>query len=223
MLVYKEIQMRTVRLATVIIMAMVIGTFFCSCNVSGGSDSYGASASQTSVQASDSISEETVYENEEENTAKAKAVLSGSRLTFYYDQEDHAKEGTVYEVSSTGYNVKGAPWKDSNFIIAKFDASCQDWTPENLSFFFSGCVSVVSIDCTNLNTSNTTAMIRMFNNCSSLVSVDLRGFDTSKVENMDNMFRNCVSLITADIRHFNQTAVDASCGMFTGCSANVIR
>ena len=89
-----------------------------------------------------------------EKGIRAQAVLRGTQLTFYYDDKDHNTEGKVFEVSSKGYGVKGAPWANSGFVTASFDESCKDWNPTSMVFFFSGCTRVVSIDCTNLNTAS---------------------------------------------------------------------
>ena len=204
------------KLVTLLMMviALTMGIMFCSCNAAGGSDYYEAPA-QTSIQASES----NTAVSAEDNGPKAKAVLSGSRLVFYYDTEDHSGEGTVYEVSSTGYTSEGAPWMNSGFIMARFDESCKNWHPESLAYFFSGCAYAVSIDCTNLNTAQTTSMVRMFNNCFSLVSVNVSGFDTSNVKSMNHMFRNCMTLISVDISNFDAASIDRSHGMFIGCSA----
>ena len=201
-------------------MALVMVSMLCSCNAAGGSDSYEAPAAHVSEQNSESV----VIDNQEtESPFKAKAVLSGSCLTFYYDDKDHSAEGKVYPVSSEGYNSKGNPWKDAKFYIVKFDDSCKEWAPESLAYFFSDCGSAISIDCTNLNTANVTSMNRMFNNCSSLVAVNMTSLDTSKLENMSNMFRNCITLISADLRNFRAEAIDGSYGIFTGCNASVTR
>ena len=202
--------------AMMMVMALVMGIMFCSCNAAGGSDYYEAQP-QTSIQASESKT--TVPA--EDNGPKAKAVCSGLRLTFYYDTKDHAGEGTVYEVSSTGYNSQGTPWMNCGFIMASFDSSCQNWNPESLAYFFSNCTDAVSIDCKNLNTSCTTNMSRMFNNCTSLVSVDMRNLDTAKVEKIDCMFRHCTTLLAADLSIFSPETVSGSYGIFTGCNASV--
>ena len=209
--------MKKVRLtAIMMVMALAMGALFCSCNAAGGSDYY-----ETPAQASIQASEPQTAVPVEYNGPKAKAVCSGSRLTFYYDTEDHTGEGTVYEVNSDGYNSQGTPWMNSGFIMATFDASCQNWSPESLAYFFSNCTDAVFIDLTNLNTSCTTNMSRMFNNCTSLVSVDMNGLDVSKVEKIDNMFRHCTTLLAADLSIFNPETVSGSYGIFTGCNASV--
>ena len=134
---------QTIKLRAV---ALVMAAVFCSCNASGGSDSYEAATSQAATP----TATVTVQEPADNAVAeiRAQAVLRGTNLTFYYDDKDHNTEGTVYEVSSKGYGVKGAPWATSGFITASFDSSCQEWNPTSMIFFFSGCTKAVSIDCT---------------------------------------------------------------------------
>ena len=113
-----------------------------------------------------------------------------SHLTEHMKQnrKDHSTERTVYEVSSTGYGVKGAPWAFSGFTAASFDESCRDWNPTSMVFFFSGCSKAESIDCTNLNTASVADMSCMFQKCRALQSLDLTGFDTA---NVIEMYRLC--------------------------------
>ena len=202
--------------------AAVMSVFFCSCNAAGGSDSYEVSSHESVSQASTSTPQPSVPQKL--TGLCAKAVLSGTQLTFYYDDKDHASEGTVYAVSDTGYGPKGSPWKNSGFTSASFDDSCKAWNPSSLVFFFSGCTSVENIDFNNLNTVSVVDMSCMFKKCSSLKALDLTGFDTGNVIEMYRMFYECSALesITVD-SSFNQKAAEIqSHGMYDGCTAQVI-
>ena len=145
-------------------------------------------------------------------------------LTFYYDDKNHNSEGTVYEVSSKGYGVKGAPWAASGFTAARFHESCLAWNPTSMIFFFSGCTKAESIDCTNLNTASVIDMSCMFQKCRALSSLDLTGFDTSKVIEMYRMFNECGVLqsITVDSSFIQKTAEAGSYEMYRLCPAQII-
>ncbi len=204
------------------VMALIMAAAFCSCNASGGSDSYEntAPATKTNVQAQSSNSQTPAVVR----GICAKAVLRGTELTFYYDDKDHETEGTVYEVSSKGYGVKGAPWAASGFTTARFDDSCQNWNPTSMIFFFSGCTKAVSIDCTNLNTASVVDMSCMFQKCRSLASLDLTGLDTAKVIEMYRMFNECGVLqsITVNSSFIQKAAETGSYEMYRLCPAQII-
>ena len=47
----------------------------------------------------------------------------------------------------------------------------------------------------------------MFEKCISLISLNLNNFDTSSVTTMDGMFQQCSSLISLDLSSFNTSSV----------------
>ena len=204
-------------------MALVMGIAFCSCNAAGGSYSYDTTPSKAAVPATADHVQET--EVKAVNTeVRAQAVFRGTHLTFYYDNKDHNTEGTVYEVSSKGYGVKGAPWARTGFITASFDSSCQEWNPTSMIFFFSGCTKAVSIDCTNLNTASVIDMSCMFQKCRSLSSLDLTGFDTTNVIEMYRMFNECgvLNSITVNSAFIQKASETGSYEMYRLCPAQII-
>ena len=204
-------------------MALVMAVTLCSCNAAGGSDSYEAATSQAATPTA-TVKVQEPAEKAGGAEVKAQAVLRGTKLTFYYDDKDHNAEGTVYEVSSKGYGVKGAPWATSGFLTASFDESCKDWTPTSMIFFFSGCTKAVSIDCTNLNTASVMDMSCMFQKCRSLSTLDLTGFDTSNVIEMYRMFNECGVLqsITVNSSFIQKASQLGSYDMYRLCPAEVI-
>ena len=89
----------------------------------------------------------------------------------------------------------------------------------DMSWLFSGCSSLDSLDLSNFNTSNTTSMREMFSNCSGLTSLDLSSFDTSNVTIMIDMFSTCCGLTSIDLSSFNTSSVTNMLQMFYGCSS----
>ena len=71
-----------------------------------------------------------------------------------------------------------------------------------MSWMFSFCCSLSSLDLSNFNTQNVKYMDTMFYGCSSLLSLDLSNFNTQNVEHMDSMFYGCSSLSYLDISSF---------------------
>ena len=201
-------------------MALVMAAALCSCNAAGGSDACDAATSQAAPKAAVKVQE--VAQKAAET--RAQAVLRGTQLTFYYDSKDHSTEGTVYEVSSKGYGVKGAPWAASSFLTASFDESCRDWNPTSMVFFFSGCTKAVNIDCTNLNTASVVDMSCMFQKCRSLETLDITGFDTTNVIEMYRMFNECGVLqsITVDPSFIQNAGKAGSYDMYRLCPAEVV-
>ena len=205
------------------VMALAMAAALCSCNAAGGSDAYEATPSKATV-ATAATATQAPAAKTVNTEIRAQAVLRGTHLTFYYDNKDHNTEGTVYEVSSTGYGVKGAPWASAGFATASFDSSCQDWNPTSMVFFFSGCTKAVSIDCTNLNTASVVDMSCMFQKCRSLQSLDITGFDTASVIEMYRMFNECGALqsITVDSSFIQNAGKAGSFEMYRLCPAQII-
>ena len=172
-------------------------------------------------------------------------VLSADKtvVTFYYDIYKDTRDGTIMEI--TGYYQ--APWWDYRGSIKSvvFDASfgvypsltstakwfegCFNLTTitgihnlktyfvKDMSYMFSGCKSLTSIDVSGLNTSNVMNMSNMFNACSGLTSLDVSGFDTSNVMTMLSMFYACSDLTSLDVSNFNTANVRYMEEMFGNC------
>ncbi|MEH2871073.1 BspA family leucine-rich repeat surface protein [Segatella copri] len=88
----------------------------------------------------------------------------------------------------------------------------------DMSYMFSGCTNLTSLDVTKFNTANVTNMSDMFGNCSALTSLDVSKFNTVNVTNMGRMFYNCSALISLDVTNFNTEKVTYMVYMFSGCS-----
>ena len=70
----------------------------------------------------------------------------------------------------------------------------------NMSYMFSKCSSLNSLNLSNFNTNNVKYMSEMFSNCSSLTSLNLSNFNTNNVKNMSGMFYNCSSLTSLNTK-----------------------
>ena len=81
-------------------------------------------------------------------------------------------------------------------------------------FYNGGAMSAMkNMDLSNLNTSRTTIMSRMFRNLP-LKEIDVSGFDTSAVTDMDYMFYNCTALQTLDLSEWKVPALKTMYMMF---------
>ena len=150
---------------------------------------------------------------------EAYAVYSPSRiLTFYYDDEQSSRSmyGTVYSVGFGSWTIN-----NSNLDGVIFDSSFAYYKPTSTANWFANSPSLLSVEGLEyLNTSEVTDMSYMFSGCSSLTSLDLRGFDTGKVTNMNSMFYGCSSLVTIKVGDGWTTAkVTNSDYMFYDCTS----
>jgi surface protein len=62
-------------------------------------------------------------------------------------------------------------------------------------------------------------MSYMFTDCKSLSSLDLSNFNTDNVCFMDDMFSGCESLTYLNLSNFNTQKVSDLWGIFAGCSS----
>ena len=88
----------------------------------------------------------------------------------------------------------------------------------DMSYMFTSCSGLTSLDLSGFNTSAVTSMSYMFAYCSGLTSLDLSGFNTSAVTNMESMFESCSGLTSLDLSGFNTSAVTSMSRMFASCS-----
>ena len=177
---------------------------------------------------------------------KAYAVLDGSTLTFYFDDQRSSRTGTTYDLN-TENNTPG--WYDyrTSVTTVVFDPSFADARPSscfswfvmfnlnsitgleylntsavtNMMQMFMGC-PLESIDVSHFNTANVTAMGGMFYQCSNLKSIDLSSFNTNRVDDpyggFNLMFSNCTSLTNLDLSNFTFASVASTDYMLYGCS-----
>ena len=85
---------------------------------------------------------------------------------------------------------------------------------------FSGCVNLVTVDLTGIDTSNVTSMEKTFQQCLKLKNIiGITEFDTSKVTEMRNMFYNCQELEVLDLSSFDTSKVNSISFLFSNCSS----
>jgi len=89
----------------------------------------------------------------------------------------------------------------------------------DMSFMFSKCASLHTVDLGSFNTANVTDMQGMFSDCGSLDSVNLSSFNTANVTDMEGMFYYCSSLKSLDLCAFNTSKLEDTKQMFAYCSS----
>ena len=88
-----------------------------------------------------------------------------------------------------------------------------------MSYMFSKCQTLLSLDVTNFNTEKVTNMSFMFSKCQTLTSLDVSKFNTANVSDMSDMFSGCLKLTSLDVSKFNTVNVMNMSGMFSDCDA----
>ena len=83
---------------------------------------------------------------------------------------------------------------------------------------FYDCISLISLDLSNFDTSLVTNMKELFYNCIKLTSLNLENFDTHLVNDMENMFYGCSSLLSLSLANFETSNANNMKSMFFGCS-----
>ncbi|MBQ2166315.1 MAG: BspA family leucine-rich repeat surface protein, partial [Bacteroidaceae bacterium] len=150
---------------------------------------------------------------------EAYAVLSGTSLTFYYDNNKASRSGTKYDLS---HNSNSEPqWYGKRTSITKvtFDPSFADARPTDTSFWFCEMSRITGINgLSNLNTSEVTDMSSMFESCTKITSIDLSTFNTEKVEYMNSMFYKCTGLTSLDLSAWKLPKLYSMAFMFYQCS-----
>ena len=128
-------------------------------------------------------------------------------------------------------DIKGIEYLNTEKVtnMSYMFSSCKALTSLNLSNFntekvtdmqgmFKECSNLTSLDLSNFNTKNVTDMNGIFYGCTKLESLDLSNFNTAKVAKMNYMFNNCYALTSLDLRKFNTAKVTKMDYMFNGCS-----
>ena len=87
-----------------------------------------------------------------------------------------------------------------------------------MTYMFSDCTNLTSLDLSHFNTSNVTNMTSMFSGCKSLTSLDVSNFDTTNVTNMASIFSGCGALTELNVSNWNTSNVTAMNSMFSGCT-----
>ena len=129
------------------------------------------------------------------------------------ESEDPIAPRPVYEV-----DIETFDFKDDTSLVHT-DVMVNK-TTYYLSYMFSGCTNLVSVNTKGWDTSGAGDMQYMFGNCQSLPLIDLSKFDTRNVTNMYYMFYNCKALTSiGDISNWNVSKVTNMRAIFMSCAS----
>ena len=147
------------------------------------------------------------------------AVLDGTTLYFYYDDQKSARGGMDIGPFASSSD-RGWDGYVENIKSVEFDQSFSNCTSiTSTALWFVNCYQLETITNLNyLNTENVTSMKEMFSDCSGLTSLDVSNFNTGKVTDMYHLFSNCQQVTSLDVKDFNTANVTNMGHMFAGCS-----
>ena len=147
-------------------------------------------------------------------------------LTFKYDDRKPESTETqkVYDVPTSSSRPGWITNHQYDIKTVVFDASFADARPTTCYYWFYKCEKLTNIQSIkNLNTSEVTDMSYMFSNCLSLESLDLSSFNTANVISMYRMFFNCSNLTSIYVSgSFTTDGVTVSSEMFSSCSSRLV-
>lgn len=89
----------------------------------------------------------------------------------------------------------------------------------DMSFMFSGCWKLTSLDVSHFNTASVTNMSSMFYSCSVITTLDLSAWNTASVTDMSSMFSSCIALTSLNVSGMNTANVTNMGSMFSSCKA----
>jgi len=88
---------------------------------------------------------------------------------------------------------------------------------KDISFMFSDCKNIISVDFSNFDSSEATDISHMFYQDEQLKSINFTSFNTKNVVNMSYMFLKCSKLEDLDLSSFNVNKVQKMSDMFLDC------
>ena len=148
------------------------------------------------------------------------ATLVRGTFTLWNDTHKATSRDVVAEWTEK-YGFVGTYWDVVASVTSiVLDESMQDARPTSTYRWFADFVNATQITGLNyLNTSEVTDMSYMFSYCEALTTLDVSGFDTRNVTDMSDMFSGCESLTTLDVSGFDTKNVTVMGGMFPGCKS----
>lgn len=136
---------------------------------------------------------------------------------------DESVSGQVTVTCNGSVTDMGSMFENCNSLVSVDLSNLNTSNVIKMNRMFYRCKSISSLDVSSFNTSKVTDMAKMFYFCSSLTSLDLSNFNTSKVVNMEMMFRGISGIGTIDLSNWDTSNVTNMISMFWGCDPLVIK
>ena len=124
---------------------------------------------------------------------EAYAAVSGSTLTFYYDNQKAKRSGHPITNSTSS----DPAWLSRNIKKVVFDDSFKNYSPTSTYHWFAGMSALERVEKTeNLRSAKVLNMVGMFEGCTSLKELDLMKLVVSSLSDISEMFKNAENLTT---------------------------
>ena len=124
---------------------------------------------------------------------EAYAAVSGSTLTFYYDNQREKRSGHPITNSTSS----DPAWLSRNIKTVVFDDSFKNYSPTSTYHWFAGMSALERVEKTeNLRSAKVQNMVGMFEGCTSLKELDLMKLVVSSLSDISEMFKNAENLTT---------------------------
>ena len=145
---------------------------------------------------------------------------STQTLTFKENVGETLPENSAWVKDKQTVDFINEKLGNGTIVHIVFDKSFSTYTPTSLLAFFYGLKNLETITGLEyLNTEKVTDMSYMFSGCSKLTSLDVTHFNTANVKDMNNMFYACSALTSLDVTNFNTAKVTDMSYMFSYCRA----
>lgn len=156
--------------------------------------------------------------NSSEDLNEFSYLIPSTATSIVFTAEAMPTSAVLIDVDADGDGGVVA-WMDGTTMKVSTQISGQKIiAPSNSECMFSELNKVLSINLSNLDTSNVTTMEAMFYFCRRLTTIDLTPLNTSNVTSMNEMFRGCSGMTSLDLTPLDTNNVTDISGMFHGCS-----
>lgn len=158
-------------------------------------------------------------------SAVAEYDQGAKAMTLKFQENEELGDNAYLVEGGTSLKSAGLPTSEIESVVV--DESFKSYKPTSLQRLFSYCTALTKIEgLENINTADVEDMSYMFTNCSSLKTLDLSSLNTEKVNTVAGMFGDCnqlESLIMPDIDKSNLKDYDdfmQSCNATIYCTPN---
>lgn len=144
---------------------------------------------------------------------------STQTLTFKKNVGETLPENSAWVIDRQRVTTINNKLGNGTIVHIVFDKSFSTYTPTSLSEFFCGLTKLETITGLEyLNSEKVTDMSYMFSSCLRLTSLDITNFNTANVTNMSSMFASCMALTTIYVSDkFVTDKVTKGSYMFNNC------
>ena len=147
-----------------------------------------------------------------------KGLIPSTATSVVFTDETMPASAMLIDVDADGDGGVVAWMNDTTMKVSTQISGQKIIAPSNCGTMFYDFPKLLSINLSNLDTSNVTTMEAMFFYCEGLTDLDLTSLDTQNVTRMDYMFYGCSELTNLDLSSLDTRNVTNMNAMFYDCS-----